>query len=447
MQSSIGSLRTWGNRAVALCLVVLLVGSLFASVATAVPAMGFRSADVSASTVVVGENVTVSGTVVNVGDSGGGYTFEFKKNRTDFASQRVQVPADERRTVTANVSFDRPGTYKITVNENLAGYVTVQSARARVVSESDTQRRINIKANGVSASEPTELDIPSSNRSVALERWSTTTGGSTFQQHLIEYSDRSEVPETLPAENQATILGVVSFDSVEDVQATTMQFGVDSSALENSTLQRDEVTVYQRNGSTWDRLETSVIQDSTDRVVYEATATRGSTYAIGNMNASISIGSTTTQSTTIASGQRVVLNAVIENDGPISGTFDGSMRVNGNVVNETTVTVPAAGETNLRLTYDISDAGTYDFALNEEGAGTIILSERQAAGQQGPTGTAASESAGISVPGFLPATVFGINSLYLGGGLAIALGAFVAILAVLRRSDDGASGSDGFDRL
>ncbi|MDS0258833.1 PGF-pre-PGF domain-containing protein [Haloarcula sp. S1CR25-12] len=465
MQLTNGSQNEWGSRIIALGLVVLVVGSMFASVAAAVPAMGFRGADVSATTVAVGENVTVSGTVVNVGSSGGGYTMEFTRNRTPFAERRVKVPSNEDRTVNVSVQFDQPGTYKISVNDNRAGYVTVKRARARVTSESDSQRRVNIRANSVSDSAPTELAIPASNRSFALERWSTTTGQSAFQQNLTEYTNRSAVPGELPTTEQSSLLGVVTYESNSSFEQTTMRFAVNKSAIANTSLRQDQVAVYQRNESSWDALETTVVEERTDRMVYEATATRGSTYAVGLINPSISVASTTIQTESIASGERVILNAVVENTGPVTGTYTGALRVNGETVNETTLTVAGGGETGLRLTHDITESGTYDFALNNESAGRLILSPGDVASSQSdsesadaeptaaPTATPTEMSGGDgggALTGAIPATVFGIKTLYLGGGIAIALGAFIAILAVLRRNGGGGGGGgrpDSFDQF
>ncbi|MFC6757964.1 hypothetical protein ACFQER_16605 [Halomicroarcula sp. GCM10025894] len=176
MQLSDGSLTQCGHRVLALGLVVLIVGSMFASVAAAQSAIGFRNAEVSATTVTVGENVTVSAEAVNVGDSRGGYSFEFERDRVRFEKIRVTIPANTDRRVSTNISFDEPGTYRITVNGNQAGRITVQPARARVTSETESQRRIDVRANGVSPTGPTGFDIPSSNRTFALQNWSTTTG-------------------------------------------------------------------------------------------------------------------------------------------------------------------------------------------------------------------------------------------------------------------------------
>jgi len=453
-----------GQRVLALGLAILLVGSVFASVAAADAAIGLRKAEVSATTVTVGENVTVTAEAVNVGDSGGGFTFDFRRNGTQYGTtwttfesvRESGIRPNERRAANATLQFDRPGTYKLRVNDRTAGVVTVTSARTQIASENETQRRIDVKASGVSESEATEFDIPSSNRSVALARWSTTTGQSAFQQYLTEYTNRSEMPGPVPDRADSTLLGAVDFESDDGFEEATMEIAVDDAVLANSTLDRDEVTVYQRNGETWEPLSTSVATEDDNRTVYEATATRGTTYAVGRISPDVSIAGTSYGSTVQGTSARLSVDARLQNTAPVAGTYRGAMRVNGETVNVTTVTVPASGETNLSLSHAVTEPGQYRLAVNETDVGSVFIPEGQLSGSQS-TGSSP-DSATDTAPGVasevddtLPTTVLGIDTLYLVGGLAIALGVFVVILLLLRQGGDsggggsGGSGGDDFD--
>ena len=459
MQPTDWSPERQGQRVLAVGVAVLFVATAFASVAVAQSAIGFRTAEVSATEATVGENITVSAEAVNVGDSQGGYTFEFQHNGTDlgtgwvtFENRRVTIPANDDRRISANVSFDQPGTYRIRVNENGAGVVRVRPASARVASVNDTQRRIDIIANGVSATEPTQFDIPASNRSVTLQRWTTTTGQSAFQQHLTEYTDPAEAPGSLPAPTDATLLGVIEFGSDDEVQGSTMRVAVDDAALANSTLERDAVTVYQRNGTAWEPLATSVVSDGANRTVYEAAATRGTTYAVGRMTPNITVGNASSVSTGSDGGVRLILDARLQNTGPVAGPYRGVLRVNGEAVNATTVTVPAKGERSVSLSHEVTEAGQYRLSMNGTRAGSVFIPEGQLAGSTDgatngtATPTGATGGDGGSVEDALPETVLGIDTPYVLGGLAIALGAFAAILLLLRRGGEGGGGRpDDFD--
>ncbi|WP_277541315.1 hypothetical protein [Haloarcula laminariae] len=447
-----------GHRVLAFGLVVLLLGSM-ASVAAANSAFGVRKAEVSATTATVGENITVTGEVVNVGDQGGGFTFEFKRNGTrygtrwtTFESQRVQgIGPDERRTANATIQFDEPGTYALRVNDRKAGVVTVVASRARVASETDTQRRLDVKASGVSASESVDLDIPPSNRSVALQRWSTTTGQSSFQQYLTEYTNASETPENVSWPAQATLFGVVDFESEDGFESSTMRIGVSDAVIANSALARDEVTVYERDGAAWEPLSTSVAADGANRTVYEATATRDTSYAVGRIDPSISVENTSYGSTVRGNSAQLSVDVRLRNHGAVAGTYRGEMRVNGETVNTTTVTVPANGTADTTISHSVTEPGQYRLAVNGTSVGSVFIPSEQFDDAQ-QTGTAATGGGPIvgggddPLPDAVPATVLGVNTVYLVGGLVIALGAFVVILLLLRGGGDGGGGRpDDFD--
>ena len=444
-----------GQRLLAVGLVLLFVGSM-ASVAVASPATAIRSAEVSATTVTVGENVTVSAEAVNVGDSGGGYTFNFESNASvcgtrycEFEQIRVTIPANSDRRVETNVSFDEPGTYSVRVDGERAGTVRVAPSRARVEATSESQRRISLRANGVATGEPTDFDVPPSNRTFAVQNWSTATGQSTFQQSLTEYTNRSELPGTVPPAEQATLLGVVGFESDDGFQESTMRIAINDTLLADSALSRDEVTVYQHNGDSWERLSTSVAAERTGGAVYEATASRGTTYAVGRIDPSFAIENTSVRTSATDRGQLLTLDAQVGNTAPVAGEFTGSLRVNGETVNRTTVTVPANGAANLSLSHEVTEAGTYTVKLNRSRSTRVLLSESDIRAQQtdtpGATASATGDGAG-AVPGPVPSTIFGVRTLYVLAGLALALGVFVVILLLLRGGGDGGGGlQDNFD--
>lgn len=441
----------WGSRARTLCIVVLVCSALAPAVAGN-PAMSFRGATISETTVAVGENVTVTATVKNAGSSGGGYTFEFERDGVDFAETRVSVPAQETRTVSRNVSFDAPGTYEVTVSDNEVAVVTVQTARSRVVAANESYRRIDVRANGVSESEPATVDLPATNASFGLERWSTRTVSSTFRQELRTYSDRSDVPLTLPSSADSTLLGVITVNSTATVEQSTVRFTVERSALANSSLTRDEVRMYQSNGTAWDRLETSVVAERSDSVVYESTATRGSTYAVGTIEPNINVAGTTLRSTVTENGRLLILNAVLTNTAPVATEHTSALLVNDERVNETQVSIPGAGNSSVSLSYQVTEPGIYRLSLDGSDPIRISLGSSE-------LGTTSSEATVIertesqtstvegggessSGQGLLPSTVAGIDTVYLLGGIAIALLLFSGIWLVMRESGGG---QDSFD--
>lgn len=448
-----------GKRVLALALMVFLVGALFASAVAAQAAIGIPEAGVSATEATVGENVTVNARVVNVGDGGGGDTLSFQVQGTtagqtwaNFETKRVTLDVNEERIVNATIQLDQPGTYALRVGTKRAGEVTVTSSRARVASATASQRRIDIRANGVSTTEPTGFNISTSNRSVALQRWSPITGQSGYQQYLSEYTNRSETSVSLPSKADSTLFSVIDFESEDGFQESTLRVGITDSVLANATLDREAVTVYQRNGTGWEPLSTSVATSGSDRTIYEATATQGTTYAVGRIQPNISLVETSYNSAQGTDGIRLNVEGSLQNTSPISDTYASSLRVNGDKVSQTTVTVPANGKANVSMFYNVTEPGEYSFALNQTTVGSVLVTSGQIEDSQSGDSQSDDTSTGVSVgdtaDGVIPSTVLGVNTLALGAGLIIALLTFVVVLLLLlRRGGDGGGGGqpESFD--
>lgn len=445
------------GRSVALVFVLLLVGAAVATPVTAAPRMVYRGADVSDTTALVGENVTVTATVENIGDDGGGYSLEYTRNGSQFASSRVTVPAETRRQFNETVQFDSPGTYEIRVNGNTAGVVQVERAVASVDEQTPTQRTIDVRARSVPANESVTVDVPpATNRSFTLEQWTVRTAGGSYDQVLTEYSNLSSAPVTLPDGEQSDLVGLLTVDSNVTVDGTTMRFAVNDSRLASAGLTQEEVTVFQRNGSQWEPLETTVVEQRTQSAVYEATGTSESEYVVGRLNASVSVVDPVIRNEPTESGQRLFLDATLRNDGSVDGEYTATLVVNGDDVNTTTVTVPAAGERSVTLSHEVGDSGTYTMALGDANAGRIVISEGQVS-TDAPDGDGATEEpaqstdraadgdGGDLLPGSVPQTIFGIETLYVGGGIALLLGLLLVVGVMARRGGGGGGGNGGGD--
>jgi len=417
----------------------------FASAAAASPSMYFRGGSVSETSVIVGENVTVTGTVENVGDSSGGFTFEFERNNTEFASPRVTVESDERRSVNRTIRFDSPGTYEITVNDDLAGYVEVRPTDVRVDQETADERRLSVRARDVSTSAAQAYDVPAAtNRSFALERWSVRTVSGTYNQTLTEYSTPANASIPVPADDRATLVGLLTVSSDATVESTTTRFAVDRSSLQRAGLTESTVTVYQRNGTRWEAVATTVTESTTERVVYEASGTGGAAYAVGDIDTGVSVVDSTLRTDATDSGQRITLEATVSNDGSVDTPYDAAMLVDGAQVNSTTVTVPGDGERTVVLAHEVTEADSYEIALNDRNAGTVVITSGQVSDGSGSDAESGGVLDDVSVP--LPATVFGIDSLYVAGGAGIVLGLLIGIAVLSRRGGSEAPPSS-FDEL
>ena len=453
MQPQLWSFEVGGRRTAVLCVVALLLGSAAVGTVAAEPRLFVSGGSVDSKTAIVGDDVNITVRVSNTGSSGGASDIPIKRNGSTLTTERVQVDANSENQITETVTFEEPGRYVITAgkNDRKIGTIRVSRAAASVSNERADSRTIQVRGGSVPAGEPYALDLPAAtNRSFALERWTAQTSESSYEQQLVEYSTPSAAPVTLPSGDATTVAGVVTVDSTAEIEQATMRFSLNRSRLRALELNRSEVAMYHQNGSRWEPLETSVVETQADSVVYEATATSFSTYAVGSIEPDILVRSTAIQASASESGQRLQLEAGLTNSGAVDGVYDLALSVNGEEVNTTTATVPAGGERTVQLSHEVEEAGTYEMALNGNRAGSIDVSVDEVDSTPEDGGDNESDLLADDGPvlGPLPATVFGIDTLYLGGGIGVALVVFFALLLVLRRGgDSGGGNASGFDQL
>jgi hypothetical protein len=205
------------------------------------------------------------------------------------------------------------------------------------------------------------------------------------------------------------------------------------------------VTVFQRNESRWEPLETAVVAERNETTVYEASATAGSAYAVGRIDAGVAVVGSAIETEPVESGQRISFDATLSNRGSVDADYEGALTVNGDAVNTTTVTVPAASERTVTLSYVATEPGSYTLALDDSARSTVVITEAQASGADGESGegsqSGASGGENALLPDPVPSSVLGVNTLFVGVGVALVL---VVSTLLLRR---GGNGGGGFDQL
>ncbi|WP_276272129.1 PGF-pre-PGF domain-containing protein [Haloarcula litorea] len=443
-------------RRVATVAIALLLIATAVPVAAAQPSIYLANARVSDTTVAVGQTVTVTGVAENLGNDSGGYTMTFKRNGSRFASKRVVVEAGERTVVTRNVSFDTVGTYRINVNDRTAGVVRVDRVTATELNDTGDRQEVEVRAGDAPVGEPYRLAFPTANQTIAVENWTLVAQRDQFVQRVVTYDSAAAADVDVPSDS-ATVLGVVTTGSTEGVDAVTMQIAIDRGRLRDGGLTAETVGIYHRNGSTWEQLNTSVVTERAESVVIEARADTFSTFAVGRFEPRFEITNATFNSENSAAGQRILLDGTIANDGAIAGQYEADMIVNGETVNTTTVTVPANESRSVSLWYDVTESDRYRVRLNDRDVGTLIISESQvrngsddgaATATERTTAPSTATTAGPpddtgDLPGGIPSTVLGIDTLYLAGGVGAALVVFLLVVVLLRRGGGGPGGSSG----
>ena len=448
-------------------LLIVCVVALLAATATgpavAEPSLFVSGASKDANTILAGESVNVTATVQNTGSSGGATHIEYVVNGTTRATERVVVDADSSVERTRALKFDTPGTYRIKVQSpgKSAGRVKVKPAMVETTRTDSTTRQLKIRGGTVPTNEPYELNVSGPpNRSFAVQSWTVNASQQTFTQDVTEYTDPSAADILVPSGDDASVFGVVTVGSSDGVEPSSMQFALNRSTLQSAGIAPQDVRVYHRVNGSWKAAETTIASEQPDRIVYEADTAGATAYAIGKIEASFSVTRTSVVSEQTPDGYRVSVRGTVENGGGAPGAYDAQMRVDDEVVNQTSVTVPADTEQTVTLSTVVTTPGTFQVNFNDINAGEVRITESQLQTDENggaepntePTGTdvAGTEPAVQTGPavdddgggfGPLPATVMGISTVLVIGGLLGALLLFGVVIAVFRwgssRNDSG----------
>ncbi|MFC7250280.1 CARDB domain-containing protein [Halomicroarcula sp. GCM10025324] len=434
--------------------VALLVVGAAIGTAAAAPSLAVTGGQLESSEALVGDDFNITVRIVNVGSDGGGMTVDLRRNGTKIASERVVVPGDSETRLVKSVVFENPGTYRITAGNEEIGIVRVKRATARVTNETEASRSIAIRTGGVSTTEPHEIDVPAAeNRSFAIERWTVEASEDRFGQQVTEYTSPSASSVTVPDDEGSSVFGVVTVGPRAGVEAVTMRFAVNRSALRSAGIEAEALSVYSQTGSTWTPAQTTIVEERTDAVVFEARTTEFETLAIGSIQPVFDIEETGLRAVETADGQRLVVEATVRNSGSVAGDYEAAMTVNGEQRNSSVTRIPAGEERTVSLTHEVTSAGDYQVGINGQGVGSVVVTEGQV-GTEAPgdteTGTEtappadggdAGESDESILPPGVPQTVLGIDTLLVAGGVAVALLVFFGLLAFMR-GGSGKSGSD-----
>ena len=450
------SRRASGRQVLAVCLVTTLLLSSAVGTAAAEPRLFVAGGSVEASETLVGEDFNVTVWVKNTGSDGGALNIDIRRNGTKIGEERVVVEADGETRFNETIQFDETGTFEITAEDTKLGTVTVTRTVTEVRQETAESRTVEMRSADIPTSDPYTIAVPrAENRSLSLQNWTVEASEEQFTQLITEYTDPTAAGITLPTDESATVVGVITTGSTGGVDAVTAEFAVNRSTLLAAGIEPDELTVYAQNGSTWIPVKTTLVEERTESVVYEARTSEFSSMAIGKIDPVFRVEETSLQSVATDSGQRIMLEAIVSNSGSVAGEFEGQLAINGEAQNTTTVEIPAGAEEEVVLTHTVSSAGNYQVALNDQNVGSVVISDGQLADSTASTTTTTAGGTTVSsvdsnegdsgrLPAGIPATIAGIDTVLLAGGVALALVVFGVVFALLRRRSGR---NTGFDQL
>jgi|GEM_PF-1970977 len=366
---------------------LLIVGILLISSVgpvLAAPQVFVTSASVEQSRVVPGEPVNVSFQLKNTGDSGAS-SIPITANGSAVFSQRYQVDSDETRSVTEQITFEEPGRYRIRVNDENAGWVRVEQTLAETTDVRSEGRSMVVRGGRIPYNTVLTTTFPTTNESVAVESLTYRSLRSSFDRTVELYTNASAAPFAVPSGDATTVYGAVTVQSRSGIDDQRIRFGVNRSTVNESQLTAQEVHVYRPNGENYARLNTTLVGTEDDRYVFEAPTNDTGTLLVGSLAPSFEVTGHSLSTSVRGTEKRITVTANVTNTGSVAGNYTGDMRIDGTVVNNTTVALAPGESRPIRVSHGISRDGTYQVSLGDEYDVTVIVDTGEGGQDETPT--------------------------------------------------------------
>ena len=271
------------------------------------PAFEVSDATISDSQILLGQTVTVTATVENVGDASGSYTASLRVDGSSVDSRTVSLQPGESTEVTFDHQFQNQGTYSVAVDDATAGTVSVELPPDVSVTAAD------VRAETASVGEQVTIE--------------------------------ATVQNTGDVEGDAALDLVIDGTVVDSLDVTVP--GQESKTVEFS----------------------HQFDDPGTRQVAVNDVTAGDVSVL--RPASFEVSDATMDSTEIEAGNPVAITATVENTGDETGTYDAELTVDGEVVNSTAVTVEGGSSEQVSFERVFDEPGAYDIAIGGTEVGTL----------------------------------------------------------------------------
>ena len=361
----------WGT-GVALLLTGLLVVSSVGPAAAA-PRVYVAGASVDTEEAVTGESIEVSIQMRNTGDDGGATGVETKANDTVVASGHYAVEAGGSKTVTEEIAFDTPRTYKITVNGRSAGTVVVKRTVVTTTEQRPDGRTMRVRAGALGTDQRITTSFPVTNDSLAVTSLTARTGESGFERNVTTYTLPEDAPMDLPSGEGSTVFGAVTVEQVSGVADRRVRIAVNQSVVDGANVSSDAVSIYSGAGDQFERAETTLAGTANGRYVYEARTNDTGTLFVGSLEPTFEVSDYALSTTTSGVEKEIVVDATVTNGGDVSGNYTASMLVDGEVVSSRTVTLAPGESRAITVEHAISRDGDYRVALDDRFVGSVVV--------------------------------------------------------------------------
>jgi hypothetical protein len=196
-----------------------------------------------------------------------------------------------------------------------------------------------------------------------------------------------------------------TFDS-GDVDTAEVRFETEMSAFSDAE-SPEGVALYRYVNNRWRELPTTYEGDG----VYVAETPGFSYFAVGGPQSDVTVAEASLGAAEVAPESETEVSVRLRNAGDAEGTTNVGLRINGELVTDRTITVPADATRRVTFTPQFPEVGEYDVVVGSTEVGTVSVVESTSdgdsgdgggadAGGDGGDGSAAASGGGTPLEGF-----------------------------------------------
>lgn len=260
-------------------------------------------------------------------------------------------PATTARTPTANESPAETRTAATTVTGTVAG------------------ERLAWRETGVPAGARVALVAPDeSNTTLERVAFTPATEGTLD----VSATTATEPPPSVAALGATRTATAVTYLQIAHRTETADGATVIVSIPRNRTDHPRAVALYRYAGGSWQRHDARLVATTSETYRFRADVPGLSTFAVGVREADGVVQSVTVPQRTVEPGVPLVVEAAVASETG-TGVETVTLTLNGSVVAQQTVTLPADGTRTVRFTPVLTRAGTYPLVVGAHQAGTVTI--------------------------------------------------------------------------
>ena len=244
---------------------------------------------------------------------------------------------------------------------------------------------VEVSVKGAEAGDDVDLDVSPSaveDDAVAFEGISLTVKrDGDFTMRVTNSREPLPGSPAFDPEEAAESLGRIRLDhsiTNEEVEEVSYTFRVSKAHLRATDTDFEDVSLYRHADGRWNELPTDVVGETETHYVFSADSPGMSEFAIGAKRPSFDAYWADVEAGSVEAGDVVSVSGRVTNHGGADGVYDARLLVDGEVVEQRSVTIAAGGTRQVNFRTRMDRPGERAVAINERTAGEVTVTARQA---------------------------------------------------------------------